>query len=158
MNLAKRGKVWRFVIRRDHSDCLKSVTSSMEHLDMITTSSVTDLLSLSADTTASHVTLSTISDTMITSDDEAPHFSTLSTNYRIGVTHGLGLITPSRLTPLCRVPAKELKRYRQTKQPKATGSFTIQERLILLKFKYNKWQLIERIYELPSAAATVAGD
>eukprot|EP00116_Pleurobrachia_bachei_P016650 sb/3476912/ len=35
-------------------------------------------------TTASHVTLSTISDTMITSADEAPPFTTLSTNYRIG--------------------------------------------------------------------------
>eukprot|EP00116_Pleurobrachia_bachei_P018471 sb/3478733/ len=34
-----------------------------------------------------------ISDTMITSDDEEPHFSTLSTNYRIGVTHGWGLIS-----------------------------------------------------------------
>eukprot|EP00116_Pleurobrachia_bachei_P016588 sb/3476850/ len=51
----------------------------------------------------------TISGTMITSEDEAPHFSTLSTNYRIGVTHDWGLITPSRVTPLCRVPAKELK-------------------------------------------------
>eukprot|EP00116_Pleurobrachia_bachei_P014453 sb/3474715/ len=47
-------------------------------------------------TTASHVTLSTISDTMITSADEAPPFTTLSTNYRICVTHGWRLISPSK--------------------------------------------------------------
>eukprot|EP00116_Pleurobrachia_bachei_P015836 sb/3476098/ len=78
----------------------------IEHLDMITTSSVTDSLSLSAEHNSPrdeedltiflslyfsrylffslplslfHVTLSTVSDTMITSADEASHFATLRT-------------------------------------------------------------------------------
>ena len=129
--------------------CYKVTWLDVEHLDMITTSSVTDSLSLSAEynslvmtkkmwlssflsislaisfslplschdeaprsttlsTTASHVTLSTISDTMITSADEAPHFATLRTNYRIGVTHGWGLITPSKTRDTWYLSAKML--------------------------------------------------
>eukprot|EP00116_Pleurobrachia_bachei_P012510 sb/3472772/ len=87
---------WNCVVKRGVSSANVIIVSENGH-ELKSRQTFLIMLSLSflfkVTNTASHVTLSTISDTMITSADEAPHFATLRTNYRIGVTHGWGLIS-----------------------------------------------------------------
>eukprot|EP00116_Pleurobrachia_bachei_P018347 sb/3478609/ len=78
---------------------------------------------------------------MITSGDEAPHFSTLSTNYRIGQKCSqLG-----RVTPLCRVPAKELKKISPNQAAKT---------LYLIRLRRSECSKLEEVFGLQVHSGT----